>query len=143
MARPFPRFVLAGLAFPIVGGGFEVLAALLVPAPFTVAGLADVALRSEAEGVAEIIFYPFVLFGLFYLSSRVRVNLAENYVGVAASIFLGALVWFLLGSLIPAFFDGPQVIDALSQSTASAVSVSLNETFVGFAAILLSYRRRM
>ncbi|MDA4114062.1 MAG: hypothetical protein OK474_08455 [Thaumarchaeota archaeon] len=132
----FPRFMFAGFVFPFGGILLQV----------TISALGS-SLPYEAQDVASVAFFPFAIFALFYLASRIRINLGKDFAAVAASIFLGTLSFFLLFGL-PAVLGpgsplGASMVDPLLQSTASAVSGSIGYTFVGFAAILLSYRRRI
>ncbi len=138
----FPRFVLAGLVLAFVGVLFQ----RVISAPISVTGqnLSDLAFRSEVS----VAFFPFAAFALFYISSRIRINLGNDYAALAASIFLGALAVLLLFGVPEALASGqselgPSAVDEVLQSTASAISLSIAYTFVGFAAVLLSYRRRI
>ncbi|MGA2663985.1 MAG: hypothetical protein ABSF83_03490 [Nitrososphaerales archaeon] len=138
----FPRFVLASLSFALVGVLFQIVVALLVPIPeFPGPGPL---LRNTVLEAVSIAFFPFAAFVLFYLSSRVRVDLGKDFAGVAASIFLGALLVFLVFSVPEALGNvAYDQLDNLVQSTASVVWVSIEYAFVGFVAVLVSYRRRM
>ena len=140
----FPRFVLAGLCFAFVGILLQLVVAALVPLPtYPTSG---VILRFEVQDVVSVAFFPFAVFLLFYLSSRVRIDLGKDFAAVAASIFLGALAALLLYGVPGALANtssGSGVADDLLQSTASAVYVSIAYSFVGFSAVLVSYRRRI
>ncbi|MDG6924942.1 MAG: hypothetical protein JRN09_00150 [Nitrososphaerota archaeon] len=140
----FPRFVLAGLVFAFVGILLQLLVDALIPLPVPIPSSGAI-LRFEVQGVVSVAFFPFAVFGLFYLSSRVRVNLWKDFFPVAASIFLGALVAFLVFGLPEAIQANPGngPVYAILQSTASAVYGSISYAFVGFVAVLVSYRRRL
>jgi len=140
----FPRFALAGFCFAFVGVLLQLVVEALIPLPaFPASGTI---LRFEVQDAVSVAYFPFAAFILFYLSSRLRVNLERDYAAVAASIFLGALAVLLLygvpDSLVSAS-SGSGVVDDLLQSTASSVSGSIGYAFVGFVAVLVSYRRRI
>ena len=143
----FPRFFLAGLVIAFLG----VLLQLTISAVLPITGRttsSELLFRSEVRDVVFVLFSPFGVFVLFYLSSRIRINLGNDYVAIAASIFLGALVALLLFSLPEALLSGQygfggSAVDGLLQSTAGAISSSISFTLTGFVAVLVSYRRRI
>ena len=143
----FPRFLLAGLAFALVGVLLQLAVLLLVPVPQP-PGPGPL-LRNTVLEAVSIAFFPFTAFALFYLSSRVRVDLGKDFATVAASIFLGALLVFLLFSVPEALVSAANgggassysVVDYLLQSTASSVWSSIDYALVGFVAVLVWSRR--
>ncbi len=141
----FPRFFLAGLVFAFAG--VLINQAITGLFPPNVQGLSSLVFRNEVQELVSVAFFPFAAFAVFYLSARIRINLGNDYAAVAASIFLGALVVLLLFGVPEALGSGQSqvgsgAVDEVLQSTASAVSLSITYAFVGFAAVLLSYRRR-
>jgi len=140
----FPRFVLAGMVLAFVGLLLPLLVDALTPAP-TPFPPSGTVLRFEVQDIVSVVYFPFVAFALFYLSARIRVNLGSDFVPLAASILLGALAVLLLFGIPGAVQGNPGAgaVDAILESTASALYESVSYTFVGFAAILLSYRRRL
>jgi len=144
----FPRFIFASLVIAFVGELLQWIVSVLIP--FTVQNSSSLPFRFQVQEVVSIAYFPFAAFALFYLSSRVRINLGSDYVAVAVSIFLGVLVVSLLFEVPEALASvggqggvGNSALDALLQSTANAVWGSVSYAFVGFVAVLLSYRRRM
>ena len=141
-----PRFVLASLVIAFVGELLQRAVSALFP--FQYQNYSGLTSTLDVQIVFSFAFFPFAVFALFYLSSRVRIDLGNDYAAVAASIFLGTLVVALLFDLPPAISSGyagarSSVVDSVIQSTAGAVEGSISYAFVGFTAILLSYRRRM
>ena len=141
-----PRFVLASLVIAFAGELLQKAVSELLP--FQYQNYSSLALPLDVQMVVSSAFFPFAVFALFYLSSRVRIDLGNDYATVAGSIFLGTLVVFLLfglpEALSPGFAgSGSSAVDSVIQLTAEAVEGSIFYAFVGFAAILLSYRRRM
>ena len=140
-----PRFVLASLVIVFAGELLQWAVSELFPFQYQYPGLA---FPLDVQIVVSFALFPFAVFALFYLSSRVRIDLGNDYAAVAASIFLGTLVVLLLFGLPEALSPGyggagSSVVDSVIQTTAEAAKVSIFYAFVGFAAILLSYRRRM
>ncbi len=141
-----PRFVLASLVIVFVGELLQWAVSELFP--FHSQNYSSLSFTFDVQIAFSFAFFPFAVFALFYLSSRVRIDLGNDYAAVAASIFLGTLVVALLFDLPLALSPGTagagsSVLDSAIQSTAGAVEGSISYAFVGFAAILLSYRRRM
>jgi hypothetical protein len=141
-----PRFVLASLVIAFAGELLQKAVSELFP--FQYQNYSSLTFTLDVQIVVSFAFLPFAVFALFYLSSRVRIDLGNDYAAVAASIFLGTLVVALLFGLPEALSPGyagagSSVGDSIIQLTAGAVEGSIYYAFVGFAAILLSYRRRM
>jgi hypothetical protein len=139
-----PRLVLASLTITFAGE----LLQRAVTGLLQYQNYSSTTFSLDIQIVVSSAFFPFAVFALFYLSSRVRIDLGNDYVAVAASIFLGTLVVFLLFGLPEAVSPGyagagSSAVDSVIQTTAEAVEGSIFYAFVGFAAILLSYRRRM
>jgi|GEM_PF-6950036 hypothetical protein len=139
-----PRFVLASLVIAFAGELLQKAVSELFPFQY----YSSLTFTLDVQIVVSFAFFPFAVFALFYLSSRVRIDLGNDYASVAASIFLGTLVVALLFGLPEALSpgyagSGSSVVDSVIQTTAGAVEGSIYYAFVGFAAILLSYRRRM
>ncbi len=141
----FPRFAIAAALFAAVELFLEQIPILIGPLLGAPAPTTNIAFYAQTVSLYNIAMVPFGLFLLFYLAARVRVNLSTDYAGIAASIFLGTLVAFhpvylaagLAGGL------GNPAIETLIQWAGSSVAASVEHTFIGFSAILLSYYRRM
>ena len=141
-----PRFVLASLIITFAGELLQKAVSELFPLQYQ--NYSGLAFTLDVQIVVSSAFFPFAAFALFYLSSRVRIDLGNDYAAVGASIFLGTLVVFLLFGLPEALSPGyagagSSAVDSIIQTTAEAVEASIFYAFVGFAATLLSYRRRM
>ena len=142
----FPRFLSCALVFALLQFLLYLLVTALIPIRTPTPGSVTVEPRFEAiNGISYL--FPLAFFGLFYLISSVRVNLGSDYARVAASIFIGALTGALIEASFGAIWSQVQsssgLLDVLIQSAGSAVFTSLELTFVGFTAVLLSYKRRM
>ena len=139
----FPRFLAAGFALALMS--FLLQRTIYALIPVGVNFTQGLPLTYEVYDIVSVAFFPFAAFALFYLSSRVRIDLGKDFGSVAASAFLGALAGFLFYGVPIAIQGNPGtgVVDVLLQSTASAVYEAIEYAFVGFAAVLLSYRRRI
>ena len=140
----FPRFIIAASGLALLQFALILAVALVIPLQ-TQSGL-NVQPRFVAlEAISDL--FPFAFFGLFYAASRVRVNLGSDYAGVALSIFIGSLAVTLVQAFIGAVpgqsYDSSSIFDLTLQTTAAAFFASIELTFIGFAAVLLSFRRHM
>jgi hypothetical protein len=141
----FPRFLIGASAFALVQFLLTLAVDLLIPIRAPLAGI-DNAVQPRFETLDAIsALFPLAFFGMFYLISRIRVNLGTDYARVAGSIFIGSLIISLIEAFSGAFqFQGSAtLLDSVVQNAAQAVFLSVEFTFAGFAAILLSYRRQM
>jgi hypothetical protein len=138
----FPVYLVSALLVTLVG-------AMLPNAVYALIVLDVPALSASAQSsipVVDFLVYPTAPFLLFYLATRFRVNLGRDYLGVAVSIFIGAAVgiapWVLLLSYLGEF-GSPATISLVTTVVGDALASGFQTAFAGFAAILLSYRRRM
>lgn len=139
----FPRFVLVAMLLALLELALFLAVTALVPIRQSAPSSINVISRNEALEVISYV-YPLVFFGLFYYSSRVRVNLGNDYWRVMTSIFIGALI----GTVASVFLTGgigttTEPLGSLIQNTGAAVLSSLQFTFIGFASVFLSFKRRM
>lgn len=149
----FPRYLLAStvfvamldeiqLAVAEVGGRFISTAQVSGAPP-------GVPLYSTIGSLIQTAYMPFVLFALFYLASRVRVVLDRDYARVALSILLGALAAaFFFDVIVTLVIEGEAgafggIVLSVLEQTGNSLQVAVYVTFVGFAAVLVSYLRRL
>src|SRR2546428_2035144 len=129
----FPRFLLAAAAFTLLDWLLpQVLELALVRAGYNY--------QTVAQTVLPLAFlsFPFAFFLLFYLASRVRIDLGRTYLRVAASIFLGCLAgetpmyilqYALSGSLLG---PSPGLLGIFLYVSGSAAGSLLNAGFIAF-----------
>ena len=79
-----PRFVLASLVIAFAGELLQKAVSELFPFQY----YSSLTFTLDVQIVVSFAFFPFAVFALFYLSSRVRIDLGNDYASVAASIFL-------------------------------------------------------
>ena len=96
------------------------------------------------------LYFPFVAFALFYMTSRVRLALDRDYARAWLSVFLGSLVALIAVYALVQVYDLVVFPQSWSYAFADALSgaggimlTSVQYSFVGFLALLLSYYRRM
>ena len=139
----FPGFLLAAAAFTLLDWLLpQVLELALVRAGYNY--------QMVAQTVLPLAFlsFPFAFFLLFYLASRVRIDLGRTYLRVAASIFFGCLAGETPMYIQSAFSGNllgpsPSLLGIFLYMTGSAVGSSLNAGFIAFTAVLFAYYRRM
>jgi len=144
----FPRFVIASSVFAALGLLVTVVQGLILRwgagSPLGIGG------ANLYEGLVPLIgvaYSPFLLFFLFYLTSRIRVVLDRDYARVALSIFLGALIVELIANVVledpwnsfNAYTPLGYGVQVLGYSVGSAAYFAV----VGFSAAMLSYLRRL
>jgi len=142
----FPRLVLASAVLSVPEFLIEYFPNFVIVRSTSSANLATALARYDTVyAILNPVFIPFVVFALFYLAARVRINLSEDSAKVALSIFLGALLAFLPLYLIDGLAgdSGIPVVDTVIGIVGSSAATSLYYTFIGFSAVLLSYYRRM
>ena len=143
----FPRFILAGAAIIAIGTSIQLVVTRLLPAfSFTSSVPTANQFNVDLQGAINVLYFPFAVFMLFYLAARIRINLDRDYAMLAASILLGTVLVLLFYSTLETLVsgsNGTSVLFSLLQSTASALSTAIQYAFIGFVAVLLSFRRRM
>jgi hypothetical protein len=136
----FPNYLISAFLFALVFSTvpFAIIQLLVLH------GLLGASLESYLSDLNPL-FYPIAPFLLFYLASRSRIDLGVSYVGVAVSIFVGAFA----GAMPLYFLDGylgafpPNILETLVYVLGNALDEGFLLVFAGFAAVLLSYYRRM
>jgi hypothetical protein len=141
----FPRFLLASSAIAV--GGFLVQVFEAGVFRYLVAGVSfsspSYSYYQGLIGLLGDVYVPFVAFGLFYLTSRVRIVLDRDYIGVASSILLGCFVVELVLNFTVFYGQEYNLLGNLVQEVGYSLAYSSLYTFIGFSAVLLSYLRRM
>jgi len=132
----FPGFVLSGAVFGVVGLLIETFPEFALPSGAYPGDFRN--LSNTGIGL----YFPFILFALFYLTNRKRVALDRDYFRVAVSIFLGSLLAISFADLALNFWLTGFATD-LGSLAGSSLNMALVDTVVGFSAALLSYMRRM
>lgn len=138
--RLFPVYLVSGLLLVLVG---SILPSAIVELAFlSNSGLVTI-IENYSAGISFII-YPVAPFALFFLVTRFRVDLGRDYLPVLLSIFIGAAVGIipstvLMNSLGTTLSPSQSLLIVLG----NVLSSGLETAFVGFAAVLLSYRRRI
>jgi hypothetical protein len=143
----FPRFLLAGAALVATYLLIQVVLESVFPiTSFRTAIPVTNQLNVDIQDIASILYFPFTVFVVFYIVSRVRIDLSRDYARVAASILVGALAVALLFSAFEAIagnFGNVGPVFEFLQLLGSLVSTAIELTFIGFVAALVSFKRRM
>ena len=140
----FPRFVLVSFLLTLGLVVIEWSPLYLGPPAFINGGINPAYQNFENLAFSiSYLYFPFAFFLLFYLASRSLVNLGRYYAALALSIFVGAAI-----GIIPAVFIwvtqdlySTTFVWDLAQLALTALSLLIQVTLAGFAAVFASFNR--
>ena len=143
----FPRFVVTSSTLALLGSVIRIVELLVYDYQQSLHPLPYSPLFQDVSSVTGFVYFPFVVFALFYLGSRVRIALHRDYIPIGASIVLGA---FAVGLVLNVSLEDPfsanpgysplgYAVQLLGESLEGALYFGV----VGFCAVLLSYLRRL
>jgi len=142
----FPRFVMISFLLMFAWIMLELTLSRLVVSTYTGPigiGNPTYELYYQVLSYANNLYFPFGFFLLFYLASRIRVNLGRDYPMVALSIFVGVV----LGELPAAVYNfvgnpySSTILWDLILTVITYLGLPISMTITGFAAVYVRFSR--